>query len=168
MEVIHTTLEEILDKEGIVTYVINGRSMEPMLLPAKDFVTIKKQSSGFAENDVVLYKNNGKLILHRIVSVCSDNTYQIMGDNCAMVESGIHGSDIIGRLVAFTHDGKQYTIDDIDYKNYVEELRKHERKRKRRKRVRDVIVENLQFMPETFVNAVKLFLDEHLKYKIEF
>lgn len=57
-------------------------------------------------------------MLHRIVKVYED-FYDILGDNCIGIESGIPKIDVIGVMTDFAHKGKQYKTDDIRYRLYV-------------------------------------------------
>ena len=83
-----TPIESFLNTEGIITYKIKGKSMEPMLRSNIDLVTIQKLTPYdiLYENDVVLYKHNNLLILHRIVEINKNNEYTILGDNCSLKE----------------------------------------------------------------------------------
>ncbi len=120
--------EEILDEYGELTYTSKGTSMLPMLRPEKDIFTIKKTEGRFKENDVVLFKRNGKHLLHRIVEVYDDH-YTIMGDNCISCEENVKDEDILGVLVSFQRDGKKIELNDPVYRLYVRQLRILERPR---------------------------------------
>ena len=85
------SIEEILLDEGVITYKVIGKSMEPMIRQNQDLVTIAKKDPkvSCSENDVVLFKKGGNLVLHRIVDVLPDKLYNILGDNCAKIERNI-------------------------------------------------------------------------------
>lgn len=119
-----TPIESFLELEGIITYKIKGKSMEPMLRSNIDLITIQKLTPYdiLYENDVVLYKHNNLLILHRIIKISKYNEYTILGDNCSLKEYGIKKNQIIGRLVSFTRNGVHYTMDNPIYLNYIERL----------------------------------------------
>lgn len=154
------TIEEVLAYKGIVTYKVIGKSMEPMIFPNIDLVTIKKREPGerFKENDVVLYRKKEKLILHRIVKVLTDNEYILLGDNCSKREYNIKDADILGVLIWFKHNGIRYDVDNGDYLKYVQELRKKEAIRMRKKLLNDIIVRHLEFLPNKFFQKVKIIL----------
>ncbi len=124
----NSKFEEILDKYGELTYTNKGTSMLPMLRPEKDVFTIKKTEDGYKENDVVLFKRNGRYLLHRIVKVFDDH-YTIMGDNCVSCEENVRDEDMLGVLVSFQRDGKKIDVNDPLYRLYVRQLRFLERPR---------------------------------------
>ncbi len=115
--------EEVLNKYGKLTYTNKGISMLPMLRPEKDaFTIVKKTEERCNENDVVLYKINGRYILHRIVKVFDDH-YTILGDNCIRYEENIKDDDILGILTSFQRNGRLISVDDPRYRIYVFILR---------------------------------------------
>lgn len=132
LRTVTTTIENILARDGMLTYRIRGVSMEPMLRQDRDLVTIRAARPGerFAVNDVVLYLRAGdrKHTLHRIVGV-GEGTYTILGDNCMNYERGIPFADVLGVLVSFVRDGRPCTVQDADYLAYVRRLRRWERPR---------------------------------------
>ena len=121
-------IEDILNERGELTYTNRGTSMLPMLREKRDVFTIKKKTDRCRENDVVLFKLNGKYILHRVVKVYADH-YTMLGDNCESYERNIKEEDVIGVLVSFYRDGKSIKTDDQRYSIYVFFLRLFERPR---------------------------------------
>ena len=157
MIVERTTLEDILNSEGTITYTVIGKSMEPMLRQNHDIVTITQKApySRCSENDVVLFKKKQKLVLHRIIEVLPDGNYNILGDNCAIIEKGIKEEDIIGIMTSFSRDGIKYCVTDDHYYHYVKRLRKNEKIRMRKKYIYDAIVWSLRFIPVRFLMPIK-------------
>ena len=164
------SIEEIINSEGIITYKVIGKSMEPMIVPNKDLVTIrrKRDNEYFSENDVILYRQKDKLILHRITSVLPKGEYVLLGDNCSIREYGIKNSDILGVLISFKHNGIHYDVSDVKYLKYIQELRNKERERIVRKRIYDISIQHLNFLPDTWMTYIKNFLKRKLVCKIEF
>lgn len=127
--------DEYFEQHDMLTYTFKGVSMMPMLRQDTDTITVLRKKEALAArmveadyaaerfrvNDVVLYKRRGRYVLHRIVQV-RENDYVIIGDNCVNYEYGITDNDILGMLVLFTHDGKEYPVDDEAYLNYVDKL----------------------------------------------
>lgn len=152
-----STVESILLEEGQVVYKIKGRSMEPMLIPNKDIVTIRKKGNGesFVENDIILYKANGKLILHRVIQTLPTGKYVTLGDNSSKKEYDIEGKQIIGVLQAFTHNGIHYDVDDPQYLDYVERLRKCEKQRIRFKYLYDLVTWIFKHLPQYLLDNIK-------------
>ena len=169
-EVVQMTIENVLRTEKMITYKVVGKSMEPMIIPNKDLVTIRAKDSdeSFSENDVVLYRQKGKLTLHRVVSVQAGGEYVLLGDNCSVREYGVKESDILGVLISFKHNGSHYDVLDPRYLKYVHEIRAKERNRIVRKRVYDIIVQHLGFLPNGLKIRVKTLLKKLIVYKIDF
>ena len=164
------SIEEVLINYGSITYKVSGKSMEPMISPNKDIVTIKRKtnSTKLFENDVVLYRQKGKLILHRIVEVLPKGEYVMLGDNCSRKEYGIFEEDIIGVLTSFKHNGIHYDLTNQKYTEYIKKLRDTEYTRTKRKLIYDIIVQNLQFLPNSLYSKIKSILKKLIVYQIAF
>jgi len=124
-----TRFEEILEKDGELTYFNIGTSMMPMLRPHRDVFTIEKRGNNrFKENDVILFELDGKYLLHRIVEVYDDH-YTTIGDNCFSYEKNIKDHEILGILTSFQRNGKTYYSNDQKYLLYVLLVRAFEKPR---------------------------------------
>lgn len=118
LEEILPVIEEILEREGEVTFTPNGNSMRPMLISGRDTVTLKKNDGPLKKYDLPLYRNSyGKFILHRVIGR-NRAGYIMRGDNLLYKEYGIVDDDIIGKVVRFTHGGKEYAVNNFAYKMY--------------------------------------------------
>ena len=123
------SFEDVLAKYGELTYTNHGTSMLPMLRPERDvFTVVRKGQDRCKENDVVLFKRDGRYVLHRIVEVQED-AYTILGDNCVSYERNVKDEDILGVLVRFYRNRKVIEIDNCFYRFYVKQLRLFERPR---------------------------------------
>lgn len=107
--------EDILNLNGRLHSSVSGRSMYPLLLGNRDTVITEKLLNPPKKYDVVLYKRNGKYILHRIVKI-TENGYIIRGDNCYFDETDI--SEFLGVMTGFYRKGKFYGTDKAGYKLY--------------------------------------------------
>lgn len=165
-----TSIEQLLLDDGVVTYKVKGKSMEPMIIQNKDIVTIRKIHAGenYQVNDVVLYHQKGHLVLHRIVEIQQDGRYVILGDNCSRKEYDVKDSDIIGKLKSFKHNGKHYDLNDTQYTQYVEILEKTQKIRMIRKLLYDIIIQHLNFLPSSFYDKLKVMLKGIIVYQIKF
>ena len=115
----YMTFEEMLEKEGVLVYTNVGFSMMPLLRQKKDIIEIHRKKPGRCRKyDVVLYKRNGKYILHRILKVLLDG-YIIAGDHCTFIETDIKDENILGVMTKVMRNGKAITPDNIFYKLYV-------------------------------------------------
>ena len=164
-----TTIEEMLEENGWITYKIEGKSMMPMLIPNQDIVTIqKRKTKQYFENDVVLYWKKDKLVLHRIIKVLPNNQYVLLGDNCSKKEYGITEKNIIGVLSSFRHNGEHYNISNIAYQNYIKKLRNCEKLRIRRKFIYDLISLHLNYLPKKVSIKTKSKLYRLLNIQVKF
>ena len=102
-------LEQLLKDGNIIRIHPQGYSMYPLFLPGRDEALIESVcADACKKNDVVLYRrDSGILVLHRICRI-TDNGFYLVGDNQREVEGPLRPSQVIGRLVAFVRDGKEY------------------------------------------------------------
>ncbi len=113
-----TNFEEYINQNGKLTYANKGVSMMPLLKQGRDLFTVeKKTSQRCKKNDVVLYKRGKDYVLHRIIEVRPQD-YVILGDNCIKKEYGTTDEDILGVMTDFKHNGKDYSVDDWQYRLY--------------------------------------------------
>ena len=113
------SFDEILDREGVLVFTNVGISMLPLLRERRDIIEIQKKGSGRCKKyDVVLYKRDGRYILHRILRVLPSG-YLIAGDNNFFVERDISDVNILGVMNRVIRDGKDITMDDPFYRLYV-------------------------------------------------
>lgn len=99
------TIEEALESEGFYVGLPTGNSMWPMLRSGKDHFVIVPVSKSMLIGDVALFRQNEKLILHRIINR-NENEYTMRGDNCISCEHVSHKA-IIGKLSGF-YRGSSY------------------------------------------------------------
>lgn len=109
-------IEDKLKKEDFIISDIKGNSMSPFLKEKRDRVVITKLVKEPQLYDVVLYKNNNKYILHRIIGI-SDDKYLIRGDNCISIEY-IDKNRIIGILNAYYNNDDYIEVSEDINKNY--------------------------------------------------
>lgn len=90
-------VEEQLSNGLCVTLTLNGTSMTPTIHPG-DRIVLAPASQAPVKDDVVLFRYNGRHLLHRIIAVDDDGTYTLQGDHCCTTEH-CHLDDIVGILV---------------------------------------------------------------------
>jgi signal peptidase I len=170
IKISHYTIEDFLNTEGVILYKVVGKSMEPMLRPNRDLVLIQKKgdTEKISENDVVLYKSNGKLILHRIIKVEGQGKYIILGDNSSRIEKNIPEENIIGILQCFYRDGLLFTTKNNTYLSYVERMRKGENIRIKKKKIYDFILWHFKFLPIPILFRMKIYIKDILNYNYNF
>ena len=114
-----STFEEEIQKNGKLVYTNVGDSMRPLIRQGRDILVISAVSGRLKKYDVPLYKrDSGKYVLHRILKV-RENDYVICGDNRCTREYGITDRHIIGVLTAVVRDGKEVSVNNWKYKEYV-------------------------------------------------
>ena len=92
--------------------------MLPLLQEGRDLFTVSRKGSERCRvGDVVLFRRNGKYILHRVVKVWEDS-YDCLGDNAVNKEFGVKDSDILGVLESFTRKGKKHLVTALGYRIY--------------------------------------------------
>jgi hypothetical protein len=110
---------EKLEQGGMVYFNPRGTSMLPMLHNDGDMVKLIKPDGQLKKYDLPLYRRtDGAFVLHRVVGINSDGTYTMCGDNQWRLENGISHGQIVGKVVAFKRNGKEYTVEDRGYKAY--------------------------------------------------
>ena len=113
------TFEQALDEHGSFVTTAQGVSMMPLIRPGRDLVEItRKGEARCKKHDVVLYKRDGKYILHRVLKV-RPGDYVIAGDHQIYKEYGVTDADIIGVLSAVIRKGKRIAVTDPNYLRYV-------------------------------------------------
>ncbi len=109
-------LEKLLNDGAIIRIRPQGYSMYPLFIPDRDEALIQQVPIGYLQrNDVVLYRRaHSILVLHRIYAVTPAGFFMV-GDNQSELEGPIQPEQIKGKLIAFIHNGKEISVDNILY-----------------------------------------------------
>lgn len=128
--------EELLERNGSLTYTNVGTSMMPLLRQGRDLFTVVPKSGRCHVGDVALFRRPPKSwVLHRVVEVLPEGKgYLILGDNCIRREY-VEEDNVIGVMTGFMRDGQQHSVDDPAYRAYVRVILVTERPRVFVKRV---------------------------------
>lgn len=115
-----STLEEVLARDGRLTYTNVGVSMQPLLKQGRDLFTVEKKTDERCRKyDVALYRRQPNVyVLHRIVEV-REHDYVLLGDNCIHREYGVTDDDILGVMTSFVRKGRSCSVNDVRYRMYV-------------------------------------------------
>ena len=100
-------IEEILGECGVYASVVRGSSMRPLLRQGMDVVYIFPITERVKKYDVLLYRRDGRYILHRVIGFY-DGGYIIRGDNTYKKEY-VDASCGVGVLAKFNKHGKEYS-----------------------------------------------------------
>ncbi len=116
-------MQEAFSRGQQLKFTPSGTSMLPMLDGMNDTVTFAEKPERLKKYDVAFYqRNNGQLVLHRVVKLCGDGSYVFSGDNQYYYEPGIRDENILALMVAFTHGDKEHTTDDFSYRLYIHRM----------------------------------------------
>lgn len=92
-------------KEGRdATIPVKGFSMLPLIRGEKDLVVLRTCEKP-REKDIVLFRCNGRYVMHRILSIDGDNV-EIMGDGVIESREHVRLEDICARAEAVLRSGK--------------------------------------------------------------
>lgn len=112
-----TNLEQLLQKGNIIRLKPQGFSMYPLFIPGRDEALIQQVPvTSLKRNDVALYRRDqGILVLHRIVRVTADG-YYMTGDNQYEIEYPLLPDQFRGKLIAFVRNGKEISVRNPVYR----------------------------------------------------
>ena len=112
-----TDLEQLLQKGNIIRLKPQGFSMYPLFIPGRDEALIQQVPvTSLKRNDVALYRRDqGILVLHRIVRVTADG-YYMTGDNQYEIEGPLRPNQFRGKLIAFVRNGKELSVRNPVYR----------------------------------------------------
>lgn len=112
------TSEQVLLEKGVLCRTTVGVSMLPLLRAGKDVSFIERKDPPFRKYDAVLFRReDGTLILHRILTVRPDGMYRIVGDNCETAE-WVREEDILGVLTRIRRGEKIIEATSLRYRLY--------------------------------------------------
>lgn len=116
---VYTLAKEKLEQGGEVTLTITGMSMYPFIVGNRDRVTLSPITRPLKKNDLPLYRrDDGALILHRIVKVARDGTFGCCGDHQWLIERGLRRDQMLGVATAYVRKGKHLTNKNLLYRLY--------------------------------------------------
>lgn len=113
-------IADVLGQGGTFSLTITGSSMWPTILGGRDQVTLIKVPDKLQKYDLPLYRRkSGQFVLHRIVRVNEDGTYDCCGDHQTQIEKGLSQSQMIGLAADFVRKGKPFTANNRHYRRWV-------------------------------------------------
>lgn len=110
------TAEDILGRGESFSSLAFGSSMEPLLCGGIDRVVVSPINGKLKKYDVVLYRKNTKLVLHRIVKVKGES-YYIRGDNSFYTDR-VDRRQIIGVMTYYYKGDEKKSVQGKKYKLY--------------------------------------------------
>jgi signal peptidase I len=98
---------EMLARGGTVNFNPRGVSMLPTIHNDGDRVVLAPIVGKLKKYDLPFYKrDNGQFVLHRIVGVNSDGTYELCGDNQWHIEHCVRHDQLIGVAKTIVRSGR--------------------------------------------------------------
>ncbi len=112
-------IEETLSRGDSVRLIVTGNSMFPLLHNRKDTVLLAPAKT-VKKYDITFHKRqDGRYILHRVVGINRDGTYNIAGDNELKPEPPVLREQILGVVTEFTRWSKTCRPKGFRYWLYV-------------------------------------------------
>lgn len=112
-------MKEMIDSGGTVNFNPRGYSMLPTLRNDGDRVVIKGTEK-LRKYDLPLYvREDGSFVLHRVVSVNKDGTYNMCGDNQWVIEHGVRQNQVVGVVTLIERKGRVFSSENLLYRVYV-------------------------------------------------
>ena len=88
------------------------------LLRTNDYVTLSKITGKIKKGDILLYRRDNKqFVLHRVRRIRKD-IYTMVGDHQRVVEKNIKDSNLIGIVISYEKNNKEYKLNRLSYKIY--------------------------------------------------
>ncbi len=110
--------EDIIERDGKLTYTNVGTSMEPLIRQGRDLIVINKPTGRLKRYDIALFRRkSGQYVLHRVLWARKKN-YVFCGDNQTRKEHGITDDQIIGVMSARIRDGKKLMMNSAKSRIY--------------------------------------------------
>ena len=110
-------LRELIEEGKEVTFLVTGNSMSPFLIHERDTVFLRKPGRLLNRGDIVFYRReSGQYILHRIVHVNSDGSYDMIGDNQTEIEKQVRRDQVFALVCRVRRKGKILTAETFWWK----------------------------------------------------
>lgn len=114
------SIRQCLQTLGYAIVPISGTSMWPLLKEGTSRVQLAvKEGRPFQKGDMVLYqREDGTLVLHRIIKVREDNTFLVCGDHQWKLKEQIRKDQILAIAQGFFIGGRYVDEDTWWYRIY--------------------------------------------------
>lgn len=102
-----------LARQGVapaVTIPLEGDSMRPRIRRGKDPVTVIPLQRPLKKGDVVLFRLNGRYIVHRVWKL-GNGSVRTLGDNCWNPEPWFPAQQVLGLVVRYVRNGRVHRLD---------------------------------------------------------
>ena len=106
-------IEERLQSGTEVALTVRGTSMDPYLVDKRDTVYLTAPGDRvFQKGDIVFFRrDDGSYAMHRILRVNPNGSFDIVGDNQCVCDTGITRERIIAYVPKVTRKGKEMSTE---------------------------------------------------------
>ena len=119
IEALVPLIVEVTESGGEFELYPRGTSMLPLITEDRDSVILVKPRESISRGDIVLYRReNGQIVLHRVVRVEGDE-FTMCGDNQMRLERGIGRDRIIAIVSSLKINGRTVDCGSKKYKRWV-------------------------------------------------
>ncbi|MEE0969932.1 MAG: S24/S26 family peptidase [Clostridia bacterium] len=124
LEDIMPLLRDAIRAEAPFIFFPRGTSMLPMIRQGLDSVSLVSVSKRKPQKgEVILYRrNSGEFILHRIIRVNKNKSFDTCGDSQFTLERGVPEDSVTAVLDGFFRENKWVSADDKKYNKYVKKI----------------------------------------------
>jgi hypothetical protein len=94
-------------------FAVEGQSMTPLLREG-DSVLVSHGREGVQRGSVVLFRQKGKLVAHRVLRITRDSegsTLTTKGDSLRSIDAPVPADNIVGRVVAIKRQERKLRLD---------------------------------------------------------
>lgn len=117
-EVLLDCAGQMLNEGHSVTIRVAGYSMRPILEHRRDDVTLAKPNTDLLEPyDVLLFKTDGRYILHRLIAIDGEKL-TFMGDGNLKGTESCTKADVVGIAVQFDRKGRKIDCNTRGFRLY--------------------------------------------------
>ena len=96
-----------LDEGLTATIPVKGYSMLPFIRGSKDLVVLEKANGEIGKDDIVLFRMNGRYIMHRVLKKEADGRYDIQGDGVWLGHEHPSREQILAKVISIVRAGKR-------------------------------------------------------------
>jgi len=96
----------LLNEGKKVTIPVKGYSMLPFIIGERDLVVLEKPQGEVKKDDIILFTQNGRWVLHRVLEV-KDGIAIIQGDGIIINKETADKDHIYGKVIKILRHGKR-------------------------------------------------------------
>ena len=98
--------EEVLRSSGHLRLQVTGWSMLPTICPGDTLVLESAMAADISEGDIVLFRRDRRLFVHRALARTSHDQWLTRGDAMPYTDSPIGDNELLGRVLYLIRNGR--------------------------------------------------------------